>query len=43
MPAYPPRGKKALRQNLVRAAIWAFLVLFVVSVVGVAVVAVGSR
>lgn len=40
MPRYATRSKRALRQNLVRAAIWVFLVLFIGSVVGVAIVTV---
>ena len=43
VPRYDPRSKRALRQNLVRAAIWVFLVLFVGSVVGVAIVTVRPR
>jgi hypothetical protein len=34
------RRKRALRQNLVKAAVWVFLILFVASVVGIAIVAV---
>lgn len=40
MPGYETRSKRALRQNLVRAGIWVFLVLFIGSVVGVAIVTV---
>jgi hypothetical protein len=36
---HEPRRKRALRQNLVKAAVWAFLILFVASIVGVAVIA----
>jgi hypothetical protein len=33
------RRRRAFRQNLVKAAIWVFLVLFIASVAGVAIVA----
>ncbi len=35
------RSQRALRENLKKAGIWVFLVIFVASVVGVAVVTVG--
>jgi|GEM_PF-2146593 hypothetical protein len=34
-----PRRKRVLRRNLVKTAVWVFLVVFVASIVGVAVVA----
>ncbi len=40
MPAYEPRARRSVRQALVRAGVWVFLALFVVSVLGVAVVVV---
>jgi cell division septal protein FtsQ len=43
MPGYAPRSKRARRQNLVRAAIWVLLLLFVGSVVGVAIVTVRAH
>lgn len=38
MPRYATRSKRALRRNLVRGAIWIFLLFFVASVAGVAIV-----
>ncbi len=37
---HEPRRKRALRQNVVKGAVWIFLVLFVASVVGVAIIAI---
>ena len=34
------RRKRAFRQNIIKGAIWVFLILFVASVVGVAIVAI---
>jgi len=41
MPQYATRSKRAMRQKLVRAGVWVFLILFIGSVVGVAIVTVG--
>jgi hypothetical protein len=38
LPRYATRSKRTLRRNLVRAAVWIFLAVFVASVVGVAIV-----
>jgi len=43
VPAYPPRSKQALRRNLIRTGVWVFLLLFIASVVGVAIVTVRAR
>lgn len=37
---HEPRRRRALKQNLVKAAVWVFLFIFIASVVGIAVVAV---
>ncbi|MBV8364685.1 MAG: hypothetical protein JO193_08990 [Candidatus Eremiobacteraeota bacterium] len=39
---YQPRSARARRQALLKAGVWIFLVLFVLSIVGVAVVVVQS-
>lgn len=36
---HEPRKKRALRKNLVRAAVWVFLLFFIASIAGVAIVA----
>jgi len=43
MPGYETRSKRAFRRGLVRGAVWVFLLLFVASVVGVAIVTVRFR
>lgn len=42
-PKLETRAARSLRQTLIKAGIWIFLVLFVFSVVGVAVVTVRPR
>lgn len=37
---HEPRRKRAFRQNVVKAAIWVFLIFFIASVAGVAIIAV---
>jgi hypothetical protein len=37
---HEPRRKRAFRQNVVKGAVWVFLILFVASVVGIAIVAI---
>lgn len=43
MPQVESRSRRARRQALMRAGIWVFLVLFVLSVVGVAIVSIQAR
>ncbi|MBV8727707.1 MAG: hypothetical protein JO233_07965 [Candidatus Eremiobacteraeota bacterium] len=39
---YQPRSVRARRQALIRAGVWVFLVLFVFSIVGVAIAVVST-
>ena len=43
VPGYAPRSKRAMRQTIVRMGIWLFLLLFVASILGVAVVSIRAR
>ena len=43
MPRYQSRSRRARRIAMLRLGIWIFLVLFVASVVGIAIVAVKAR
>lgn len=43
MPRVEPRSRRARRQMLMRAGIWVFLLLFMLSVVGVAIVSIQAR
>lgn len=43
VPGYETRSRRAFRQTLMRMGIWVFVLLFVASIVGVAIVTVRAR